>query len=122
MAHQGWIGVDLDGTLALYTGWKGPTHIGEPVPAMAERVRRWLAQGVDVRIFTARSNPTNPDAPAAVPAVRAWCIEHFGRELPITWEKDMEMVCLYDDRAKQVITNTGILVESLVKGYEEPTD
>jgi hypothetical protein len=23
MAHQGWIAVDLDGTLAVYDGWKG---------------------------------------------------------------------------------------------------
>lgn len=27
----GWIGVDLDGTLAEYTGWKGVEHIGEPI-------------------------------------------------------------------------------------------
>lgn len=27
---QGWIGVDLDGTLAEYHGWKGAEHIGQP--------------------------------------------------------------------------------------------
>jgi len=36
-----WIGVDLDGTLAVYDGWRGPEHIGPPVPAMVERVKRW---------------------------------------------------------------------------------
>src|SRR5207344_2652938 len=51
---EGWIGVDLDGTLAYYDQWRGPEHIGEPVPAMLERVQRWLAEGKDVRIFTAR--------------------------------------------------------------------
>lgn len=28
----GWIGVDLDGTLAIYDVWRGANHIGEPVP------------------------------------------------------------------------------------------
>ena len=27
----GWIGVDFDGTLATYTGWKGATVLGEPL-------------------------------------------------------------------------------------------
>ena len=35
----GWIGVDLDGTLAHYNGWKGIEHVGDPVPAMIDRVR-----------------------------------------------------------------------------------
>jgi len=29
---KGWVGVDLDGTLAHYDGWKGADHIGEPGP------------------------------------------------------------------------------------------
>jgi hypothetical protein len=28
-----WIGVDLDGTLAQYAGFKGPEHIGDPIHA-----------------------------------------------------------------------------------------
>lgn len=51
---SGWIGVDLDGTLAMYDGFKGPEHIGDPVPKMLERVKKWLAEGREVRIFTAR--------------------------------------------------------------------
>ncbi len=51
---NGWIGVDLDGTLARYDGWVGVMHVGDPVPAMLDRVQRWLEQGLDVRIFTAR--------------------------------------------------------------------
>lgn len=47
---NGWIGVDLDGTLARYDGWVGITHISDPVPAMQDRVVRWLDQGIDVRI------------------------------------------------------------------------
>jgi hypothetical protein len=51
---DGWIGVDLNGTLAEYHGWVNECHIGKPIPAMVERVRQWLDCGVDVRIFTAR--------------------------------------------------------------------
>ena len=76
---SGWIAVDLDGTLAEYGGWKGPDHIGEPVPAMAFRVRQWLADGRDVRIFTARAG-----VPEQVPPIQAWCERHFGRALPVT--------------------------------------
>lgn len=107
---SGWIGVDLDGTLAEYDGYKGPTHIGPPVPAMLRRVKRWLAAGEDVRIFTARAYyRTGPvgEYYAALGAIRAWCRQHLGRELPITCVKDRHMRELWDDRCVQVIQNTG---------------
>jgi hypothetical protein len=50
----GWIGVDLDGTLAQYGKWAGIYYIGKPIPLMMARVKKWLAQGKDIRIFTAR--------------------------------------------------------------------
>lgn len=103
---KGWVGVDLDGTLARYDGWVGVTHIGEPVPAMRDRVVRWLEQGFDVRIFTARVSRPEQE-PEAREAIEAWCREHIGRVLPITNVKDTKMVELWDDRAVQVIPNTG---------------
>jgi hypothetical protein len=51
---DGWVGVDLDGTLATYNTWEGPEHIGEPIPEMVERVKAWRRDGRAVRIFTAR--------------------------------------------------------------------
>lgn len=109
---QGWIGVDLDGTLAVYDGWKGPTHIGEPIPAMVERVIRWLAEGRDVRIFTARiSHDMTPqrqlEAFKAYHAIITWCQLHIGEILPVTNTKDYSMIECWDDRAVQVIPNTG---------------
>lgn len=110
---NGWIGVDLDGTLARYDGWKGPEHIGEPIPVMLDRVKQWLAGGRDVRIFTARVSHDNElphrmmEAAQARAAIIAWCIKHFGHPLPITNVKDYAMVELWDDRAVQVIPNTG---------------
>ena len=99
---MGWIGVDLDGTLAEYDSWKGAQDIGKPIEAMCWRVRKWLSEGKDVRIFTARAC-----VPELIPVVEAWCLEQFGKELPVTNVKDFGMIELWDDRAIQVIANKG---------------
>ena len=111
----GWIGVDLDGTLAEYDGWKGPLHIGAPVPAMVERVKHWLAFGAIVKIFTARvysdGSPTrDAEVMGARAAIERWCVEHLGFSLPVTNVKDFGMITLYDDRCVQVELNTGRLI------------
>jgi len=106
-----WIGVDLDGTLAVYTEWGSPTDIGEPIWPMVNRVKDWLAEGKDVRIFTARvANTLNDPFVVAeiVAAISEWCIDYIGHPLPITCVKDYGMVELWDDRAVQVVTNTGL--------------
>lgn len=106
---KGWIAVDLDGTLAQYDSWKGPVHIGEPVPQMLERVKWWLAQGFDVRIFTARVCMDGTGEGIIVrQAIEGWCQKHLGRVIPVTNVKDFGMVELWDDRAVQVIPNTGL--------------
>jgi hypothetical protein len=102
---NGWIAVDLDGTLADYSEWKGPEHIGAPIPLMVERVKAWLAQGVDVRIFTARIAHDEDGSVAAI--IERWCEEHLGVKLAITNQKDYGMVELWDDRCVQVVPNTG---------------
>lgn len=106
---SGWIGVDLDGTLAEYGSWQGADHIGEPVPAMAFRVRKWLADGKDVRIFTARCSGIRQglEVDATIKCIHDWCVKHFGVVLPVTCQKDYGMVELWDDRAVQVEPNTG---------------
>lgn len=126
----GWIGVDLDGTLAEYHGWVRADHIGDPIEPMCARVRTWLAEGRQVRIFTARVYPitvvideqyTMPSlqfgasdrmsqAVMAAVAIRNWSRIHFGRWLPITCVKDFAMTRLYDDRAFQVVANKGLVV------------
>ncbi len=99
---SGWIGVDLDGTLAMYDGWKGPESIGEPVGAMLFRVKKWIAEGREVRIFTARAC-----VPDQIKYVEAWCLRHVGSVLPVTNIKDFGMVELWDDRCVRVQANTG---------------
>lgn len=102
---EGWIGVDLDGTLAHYDGWRGESHIGAPVPKMVERVKRWLANGYEVRIMTARV--CRPESAFLVRRIQAWTMEHIGKRLPVTSQKDYDMIELWDDRAVQVVQNTG---------------
>ncbi len=108
----GAIYVDLDGTLAQYDKWRGPHHIGDPVPAMARRVERWLEQGTPVKIFTARvwtdgTPERSYEAEIALAAVIIWCKEHFGVALPVTCVKGTDMIELWDDRAVRVVKNTG---------------
>lgn len=112
MKNQGWIGVDLDGTLAYYETGDGVETIGRPIVPMQTRVICWLAEGKDVRIVTARVG-SHPDLdPGFVQSqdrmIKAWCLEHLGKELPVTCSKDFCMVELWDDRCVQVIPNTGI--------------
>jgi len=91
---------------------------------MVERVKGWLAELKDVRIFTARVGPategecsnalqytaTEEDWQAyQVALIEAWCEEHLGQKLPITATKDFHMYELWDDRCVQMISNTGIL-------------
>ena len=135
---SGWIGVDFDGTLATYGSWVAPDHTGEPIGPMVERVKKWLADGQEVRIFTARVWPIataqmDPDAihlplgmnsknervreaMKAIDAIRTWSFKHLGQILPITCVKDYGMIELYDDRAVQVRMNTGELVGESTRG------
>jgi hypothetical protein len=108
---NGWYAVDLDGTLAYYDEWRGPKHIGEPIPLMAARVETWLADGKTVKIFTARAASTYTERELAIEAIQDWTEKHFGVRLEVTAEKDFRMVQLWDDLARQVKENTGVLVK-----------
>lgn len=117
---SGWVGVDLDGTLAVYDGWKGERHIGDPIPKMVERIQRWLAKGIEVRIFTARiSGIREGITPAETKTlIEEWTEKHIGVRLPVTCEKDFGMWELWDDRAVQVIPNTGERVGQSTRGLD----
>lgn len=106
---NGWIGVDLDGTLAHYEEGDGVDTIGDPVPAMIERVKQWLNDGIEVRIFTARVSVPFTRRMATA-AIQSWCAVHIGTVLPVTCEKDFACLEIYDDRARQVEANTGRII------------
>ncbi len=107
---KGWIGVDLDGTLAHYDGWKGTHHIGAPIKPMVRRVKRWIAAGREVRIFTARVDERYNNVAIARQVIMCWGVSVLGHILPVTNVKDADMLELYDDRAVQVEKNTGRLI------------
>jgi hypothetical protein len=123
MSSNGWIGVDLDGTLAHYESF-GDGGIGAPIKPMVRRIKHYLKQGKDVRILTARAATFDDNKRAG--GLQIWfdfaeflkqkaridrfCTEQFGQVLRITASKDYHMYMLLDDRAMQVIPNKGILV------------
>ncbi len=129
-----WIGVDLDGTLAMPTQSYDGTAIGAPIKAMVGKVRSLLASGKKVRVFTARV-ADDPDG-AKERAIRAWCDDVIGQALPVTNEKDPGMVELWDDRAHNpdevAKAGSGIMVAFMldkatadklaVPGGEDPAD
>jgi hypothetical protein len=117
--HEEWIGVDLDGTAAIYTTWKRWDDIGEPIPKMIERIKAWIAEGITVKIFTARvgfesdrckisGEVFTKDAMTAV--IQRWTLKHIGKKLAVTATKDFAMRELWDDRAIQVVANTGLTI------------
>lgn len=106
-AANGYIAVDLDGTLAHYDGWKGVEYIGAPIAPMVQRVQQWLAEGKTVKIFTARVARKGYQRRLAELVIWAWCQTHIGIVLEVTNVKDMGMVELWDDRCVQVERNTG---------------
>jgi hypothetical protein len=117
-APKGWIGVDLDATLAVYEGWNEDGSVGEPIPLVVENVKRLLAEGCEVRIVTARAcrwraDHAHPDGVpslniAQVEIIEAWCEKHLGKKLPVVFWKDENMIELWDDRAVQFFPNEGM--------------
>lgn len=135
---EGWIGFDLDGTLAKYDGWHGIDHIGEPVKPMVELIQKLHYQGRRVKILTARIAPRsledgtvgeqyitvpNGDGGAcrqyASQYIRDWCHFNLGFVPEIVYAKDHLMIDLYDDRVKQVEPNTGLVIEDELRRCRE---
>lgn len=110
---QGWIGVDLDGTLAKYDHFRSWDYIGDPIPKMVDKIKAWRKRGIVVKIFTARLshssrslNKVSYEDMANV--IKAWTKKHIGEELPVTSEKDWEMMFFCDDSAVQIDKNLGV--------------
>jgi hypothetical protein len=116
-----WIGVDLDGTLAHDVGTNGLDEIGNPIKPMLNRVKKWVAEGKTVKIFTARAS-----SPRQIAAVKKWLARHELPDLEVTNTKDLRMIELWDDRCVQVSTNLGEPVnketESKTKSRPTRTD
>lgn len=122
---SGWIGVDFDGTISEYHGWDGD-NLGKPIPEMVKRVKKWLSEGTNVKIFTARVGCSGLASSVSLDnqefadhqrrLITDWCIEHIGVPLEVTATKDFAMIELWDDRAIQVEMNKGIPVGYSTRG------
>jgi hypothetical protein len=99
------IAVDLDGTLAKDSGWKGPEHIGEPVKKMVDLVQSLLDDGEEVVVFTARAHDGKKSTKEYI---RDWLKDNGLPDLEITNEKRPDMEKFYDDKAVEVETNKGV--------------
>lgn len=97
-----WIGVDFDETLRR--------RDGSPILPMIWRVKRWLAQGVEVRIVTARINRidfTDREINHEVTCIQLWCSLYIGQTLTIQACKSRGMIELWDDKAVRIEADTG---------------
>lgn len=105
-----WVGVDLDGTLAEYTGEHNELVIGPPIQPMLSKIHQLLDDGLEVKIFTARIACEEPYRTTVYYRIKKWLKEIGLEHLEITNIKDGYMVELYDDRAVQVEWNSGKVV------------
>ena len=124
--HDKWYGFDIDGTIADNSAHTfGMGKIGKPVKPMCDLMKKLHAEGRCVKIFTARLSDVGSD-PSSQTAVKEhiwnWCDENLGFRPEITDRKDYRMECLYDDRAKQVVRNTGECLEDLYKRLVEEVE
>ena len=118
--------VDFDGTLAEHVSKEGqhfeydPAKVGDPVEVMVKRVRKWLSEGREVVIFTARVHPSGgtENVDKATGAIQEFCLNHFGRVLEITCMKSPSFEEIWDDRVVRVDRNTGLV--SSQKDVEDP--
>jgi hypothetical protein len=111
--REPWIGVDLDGTLAHYTVFKGrdANDIGEPIPKMVEKVKALIEKGKKFKVLTARG-----EFPETIPGIQDWC-EKAGIGRPeVTNKKDWAMEQLWDDRVRKVVQNTGMFEDEMEEG------
>jgi hypothetical protein len=100
---QGWIGVDLDSTLAHHEKFEGIETIGEPIGDMVQFVKQLLEQGKQVKIFTSRAN-----IKGAGKYIATW-LKDVAKLPPmeVTATKDAHCIAIYDDIAHRVEKNTG---------------
>lgn len=109
--NGGWIGIDLDRTLAHYDKWRGPTHIGEPIPEMVQFVKKLIDEGHEVRIFTARMSEYEVYVRDQIEKTIAdWTEKHIGHRLFATCVKDYGCKAIFDDIAFHTVPNTGKIV------------
>jgi hypothetical protein len=116
MSNKAWWGFDIDKTAFVDEGGTRGGVIGAPIKSMIRRIKYFLRTGRKVCIVTARVHWSEPDKDLQMTTIRQALNDVLGQDLAnqitIRSDKDRHMIDLYDDRAKQVIPNKGILVQN----------
>ena len=112
MMKYRWVGFDLDSTLAYNKGFKGWSHIGEPIKPMIDLAKKYIEMGVKVKVFTARASPESLGCSKIKfeqleKVIQDWTEKHIGQRLEVIDHKDAFMIKSYDDSIVQVVPNTG---------------
>ncbi len=58
MSRPKYVCVDLDGTIAHYTEWRGVEHFGEPIEGARQALEQLREKGWKIIIFTTRGDAT----------------------------------------------------------------
>lgn len=114
MLDEDWIGFDFDGTLARDDNVDFPA-LGEPIQPMVNLMKKYIILGTKVKVVTARMSDPNPSRRVMHRRmIQEWLAKHVdaNTDIEITCMKDFRMKLLYDDRARQVIRNKGVVVEN----------
>jgi len=100
--------VNFDHTLAFYDCWGNMGDAGDPIPEMKKWVLYWISKGIKIKIFTARANK-----PELIPPIRKWLLLNGFPMLEITAVKNLDCDMIFDNCAREVISNTGIIVDRI---------
>jgi len=112
-----WIGVDLDGTLSHFDiEYREIFYIGPIIKPMRDRILNWISEGITVKIFTARVSYPMHNPKLITDHIQNWLETNGLPRLEITNVKDLDCFEIWDDIAKTVILNTGMVDEN----YEDP--
>lgn len=107
--------IDFDGTIVTQKdGYQ--REIGEPIMPMIDRINKWIKQGHNITIFTARASKWVDNFEKL--DIEMFCVKYFGRVLPITAIKHHECDLYIDDKAIRVERNTGKLLNNIEELYE----
>jgi hypothetical protein len=97
---EGWIGVELEGVLALRTS---DGSIGEPILPACSAVKALIAAGKDVRIVDALARVARRHA-----EIIEWCERNLGAKLGVELGLRASMTEFWSARAVQMVPDKGV--------------
>lgn len=116
--------IDFDGSLAHYDHFRGVDHLGDAVPEAVHKVQEARKRGEQVWIHTARISPSDDSFEQGIDATQGfvllaqWCLQNIGELLPITNIKNRRWKFMMDDRGRELIPNTGVMLRELVEASD----